>query len=141
MVDGELIRDPSELPPPDRNYPKWINFTDGRDPVKVNSRAEEAALLPPPPPPEPSEAEREFWAAMREAEVAPTVTHPIPLPPTEEGHGRKGPPRLDEEARAVIAELRTYAEGLGIEVKHQWREAKLRAAIAEVERATAPETE
>lgn len=108
IENGVLVSDP-QIAPVDTQYPKWIDAPGGR--VLVNTAAEEAALVPPAPPPEMTEAEREFLAALDEAQ------------------------RMQDESPD---DLFSMALSLGIKADRRWGERRLREAIAEIEQETAP---
>ncbi len=112
IVNGLVVQDPNAPPPVDPNYPKWVDLPDGSQKL-VNNQAEERALVGEPPEPEMSVAEREFLDALNEAQ-------------------------REQDTAGTEGDLLLLALSLGIKADKRWGDRRLREAIDEIEKATAP---
>ncbi len=113
IVNGLVVQDPSAPPPVDTQYPKWVDLPDGSQKL-VNNVAEERALIGEPPEPEWTEAEREFLDALNEAQ-------------------------REQDTAGTEGDLLPLALSLGIKADKRWGDRRLREAIDEIEKATAPQ--
>lgn len=142
---GRLVEDPHKPPPPDPNYPKWIDMPDGTQVIARNA-AHERELCPPPPPTG-VEAECLALIAMAGVDAAcnPVAEPQMPLSPQQvlvEAVRISECPLVIEGSEVLITleparptpdetedDLFAQAVALGIKIDRRWKRATLQAEI------------